>query len=108
MTFKELVTSDIDNVFLNVDEFSEIHIVNGKSMPVMVDNNELIERKKRAKENMDGIYAHQNLIYVSAADYGPLPKQGTVLTLDNLTYRVVEAVSEDGIYAITIGANKGR
>lgn len=108
MTFKELVNSDIDNVFLNVDEFSEIHIVNGKSMPVMVDNNELIEREKRAKENMDGIYTRQNLIYVSAADFGPLPKQGTVLTLDNLTYRVVEAVSEEGIYAITIGANKGR
>lgn len=108
MTFKELVKSDIGNVFLNVDEFSELHIVNGKSMPVMVDNNELIEREKRAKENMDGIYTRQNLIYVSASDYGSLPKQGTVLTLDNLTYRVVEAVSEDGIYAITIGANKGR
>lgn len=108
MTFKELVSSDIENVFLNVDEFSEVHLVNGKSMPVMIDNNELIERKKKEKENMDGIYVGQKLIYVAASNFGTLPKQGTVLVLDNQTYRVEEAVSEDGIYSITIGANKGR
>ncbi len=108
MTFKELISSDIDNVFMNVDEFSELHIINGKSMPVMIDNNELIERKKKETDHMDGIYANQKLVYVAASDFGPLPKQGTVLTLDNRTYRVDEAVSEAGIYSITIGANKGR
>lgn len=108
MTFKELISSDIDNVFLNVYEFSEVHLVNGKDMPVMIDNNELIERKKKEKENMDGIYANQKLIYVAASDFGPLPKQGTVLMMDNRTYRVEEAVSEGGVYSITIGANKGR
>lgn len=108
MTFKELISSDIDNVFLNVNEFSEVHLVNGKDMPVMIDNNELIERKKKEKENMDGIYANQKLIYVAASDFGSLPKQGTVLMMDNRTYRVEEAVSEGGVYSITIGANKGR
>ncbi len=108
MTFKELLESDVENTFMNTDEFSEMHIVNGKEMPVMIDNNELIERKKKANENMDGIYVNQKLLYVSASDFGSLPKQGSILILDGRTYRVDEAVSEAGIYSITIGANKGR
>lgn len=107
MTFKELIDSDIENTFMNTDEFSEMHVVNGKDMPVTIDNNELIERKKKANENMDGIYANQKLLYVAAFDFGSLPKQGSILTLDGRTYRVDEAVSESGIYSITIGANKG-
>lgn len=107
MTFKELIDSDIESTFMNTDEFSEMHVVNGKEMPVLIDNNELIERKKKANENMDGIYANQKLLYVAASDFGPLPKQGSILILDGRTYRVDEAVSESGIYSITIGANKG-
>lgn len=108
MTFKELIDSDIENTFMNTDEFSEMHVVNEKDMPVTIDNNELIERKKKANESMDGIYANQKLLYVAASDFGPLPKQGSILILDGRTYRVDEAVSESGIYSITIGVNKGR
>lgn len=108
MTFKELIDSDIENTFMNTDEFSEMHVVNGKEIPVTIDTNELIERKKKANENMDGIYANQKLLYVAASDFGPLPKQGSILILDGRTYRVDEAVSESGIYSITIGVNKGR
>ena len=108
MTFKEQMRADIKNTFMNIDEFSETHIVNGKEMSVTIDNNELIKRKKRVGSHMDGIYANQKLIYVEASEFGALPAEGSVLTLDNRTYRVEEAVSEDGIYSITIGANKGR
>ncbi len=107
MTFKESLQSDIDNVFLNTDEFSETHVVNGKEMPVMIDDYELIERKKRVNINMDGIYAKQKLIYVSASEFGVLPSQGSLLTLDGKAYRVEKAISEAGMYSITIGANKG-
>lgn len=110
MTFKELLNSDVEKTFMNVDEFSEMHVVNGKEMPVTIDNHELIERKKRVSrnENMDGIYVGQKLIYVAASDFGPLPKQGSYLTLDGLKYQVDEAVSEMGMYSITIRENKGR
>ena len=55
---------------------------------------------------MDGIYKNQKLIFVAASDFGPLPKQGSLLTLDKRTYRVADAIDEDGIYSITLEANR--
>ena len=54
-SFKEILNQDIENVFLNTLEFADIHNVDGKDMPVQVDDNEVIEREKKAKSNMDGI-----------------------------------------------------
>lgn len=107
MTFKDIIKQDVQQTFLNVDEFSEIHTVNGKPMAVQIDNNEQIEREKRDSQHMDGIYVKQVLMYVSAEDYGPLPKQGTAVSLDKRSYRVADAIAEDGIYSITLEANRG-
>ena len=75
-------------------------------MPCQEDSNEQIEREKRMNQNMDGLYTNQKLIYVAASDYGPLPKQGTLVTYDGRKYRVADAVSEDGVYSITLEANR--
>lgn len=104
--FKDIIRDDIHRTFLNTDEFSDLHCVNGKEMPVQIDANEQIEREKRYSQNMDGIYLNQKLIYVAASDYGPLPKQGSLLMLDRKRYRVADAVDEYGVYSITIEANR--
>ena len=106
MGFKNIVREDVHNVFLNIEEFSEIHTINGKSMPVQVDSNEQIEREKRSAKNIGGIFTKQRLIYVAASDFGPMPKQGSLLTMDNRMFRVADAVDEDGIYSITLEANR--
>ena len=97
MSFKDIIADDVHGVFMNTEEFSETHTVNGIEMAVQIDSNEQIERE---------IYLNQKLIYVAASDFGPLPKQGSILTLDKRTYRVADAVSEDGVYSITIEANR--
>lgn len=79
---------------------------NGKMMPVQVDSNEQIEREKRFNQHMDGIYKNQKLIYVAATDYGPMPKQGSLIQFDKRPYKVADAISEDGIYSITLEANR--
>ena len=91
---------------MNTDEFSETHTINGKEMPVQIDSNEQIEREKRMNQNMDGIYKNQKLIYVSAEDFGALPKQGAMLNMDGRMYKVEDAIHEDGVYSITLGANR--
>lgn len=106
MSFKDVVKEDVKRVFLNIEEFSELHLVNGKEMPVQIDNNEQIEREKRGNQNMDGIYMNQKLIYVPAEEFGPMPKQGTLFQLDGRVYRVADAIAEDGIYSITLEANR--
>jgi len=106
--FKEIIADDVHRTFLNVDEFSDIHVINGKEMPAQIDSNEQIEREKRIGQNMDGVWLNQKLMYVAADDFGPLPKQGSVLKLDGKTYRVADAIDEYGVYSITIEANKAR
>ena len=108
MGFKEILAEDIHKVFLNLDEFSDIHNVNGKNMSVQIDENEQIEREKRYNQNMDGIYTNQKMIYVAADEYGPIPKQGTIITFDGKVYKVADAVDEGGIYSITMEANRSR
>lgn len=106
MTFKDIIANDVHQTFLNTEEFSDTHIVNGVEMPVQIDSNEQIEREKRYSQNIDGMYLNQKLIYVAASDYGPLPKQGSMLTLDGRKYRVADAIDEYGVYSITLEANR--
>lgn len=108
MSFKTAMATDITAVFLNPDEFSEVHQVNGKSMAIQLDDMENIEREKKMKSHMDGIYARQVFIYVSAEDFGPLPAQGGIVDLDGQKYTVVDATDEAGVYSITLEANRSR
>ena len=106
MSFKDVIASDVHDTFMRSDEFSDIHTINGVEMPVQVDSNEQIEREKRFNQHMDGIYKNQKLIYVAATDYGPMPKQGTLIKFDGKPYKVADAISEDGIYSLTLEANR--
>lgn len=108
LDFKMAVHKDVKTVFLNPAEFGERHRVNGKIMVIVLDDLENIEREKKMKSNMDGIYARQVLFYVAADDFGPLPGQDSYLNLDGAAYKVVDATDECGIYAITLEANRSR
>lgn len=108
MTFKEILRNDIKTVFLNPSEFGEEHTVNGKKMVVIIDDNELTERKKRAGQHMDGIYTNQKLLYVAASDFETRPTRDSILWFDGERYRVIDVISEDGIYSITVEVNRGR
>lgn len=107
-SFKEIINQDIDNIFINTAEFSDIHNVDGKDMPIQIDDNEVIEREKKAKSNMDGVYVKQKLIYVKAKDFGPLPAIGRQIMLDGKRYLITDSTDEYGIYTITLEGNRSK
>lgn len=107
--FKELLRMDNEAVFLNPDEFGEEHIISGRKMMIIIDDNEMIEREKRQTSGRDyrqGIFNKQLLFYVSAKMFGSLPAVGRSLVLDNRTYTVTDAINEMGIYSISLEAVK--
>lgn len=110
MTFKEQIAHDNHVIFMNLDEFSEIHTVNGKEMAAQIDSNEMIDREKRYQYKRslyaDGVYMKELLIYVKAEDFGRLPPVGRILTLDGKSYTISDAVDEAGIYSLCLEANK--
>ena len=110
MTFKDVVKQDIKSVFMNFDEFGEIHKLNGKKKLVIVDEIELTEREKRVR-NSDGIkgeglHKKQLLFYIEAEKFGPLPSPGNLLNFDGKDYNITDANDEDGIYSISLEAKR--
>ena len=108
LSFKDACRQDIDTVFMNVDEFSGTHVIDGKTMTVHFDDLEHIEREKRMKSTMDGLSVRQILVYVKASEFGPLPARGRALVLDGKRYIVVDAADENGIYTLTLEANRSK
>lgn len=110
MTFKEQIAKDNQNIFLNLDEFGELHIVNGKKMPVLIDSYEQIDREKRYQFRhslyADGVFLKELLIYVKDSDFGNLPRVGSAVKFDGKLYTVSDAIDEDGIFSISLEANK--
>ena len=106
LSFKGILAQDVKQVFLNPLEFAETHLINGEPMTISFDDIENIEREKKMKTNMDGIFTRQVFFYVASADFGPLPKEGGIIDLDGQKYTVLDATDECGIYGITMEANK--
>lgn len=110
MTFKEQIAKDNQNIFMNLDEFGEIHLVNGKKMTVLIDSYEQIDREKRYQFRhslyADGVFLKELLIYVKDSDFGKLPRVGSMIEFDRKSYIVSDAIDEDGIFSISLEANK--
>lgn len=106
MDFKEMIMDDIKNIFLNLEEFGEPHIVDGEEMTIIIDENELIEREKKIKTMAEGLHVKQLLIYVSEKDFGPEPLIDRLLELDGDYYTVTDVSNEMGVYAISLEANE--
>ena len=103
--FKQIVRNDNRAVFLNLQEFADLHVVNGREMSVIIDSNELEEREKAYKGNhVEGIYKKTLLIYVLAVEFGRLPAVSSLVRLDGTDYRVTNAINEDAIYSIEMEA----
>ena len=107
-TFKELLNQDINQVFLNPDEFAEYHMVNGQKILCMIDNNELLERRSIVKNGektvKDGLFLASLLLYARTEDLHGKPILGGVMTVDGRQYRVTDATDEMGICSVCLEA----
>jgi hypothetical protein len=109
LSFKDVIRSDIGKVFVNIGEFAEQRLVDGVPMRVIEDANELEERQKSTVANRatDGTYKAQVLLYIPVEDYGPKPKAGKLLNLDNRkTFIIRQCTEEGGIYAMTLEVSR--
>lgn len=110
MTFKDVVKKDIGNVFMNFEEFGEIHKLNGSEKLVIIDENELTEREKKIKNSgeMNGVkgrlYRKQLLFYIAASNFYPPPVPGKQLNFDGKEYLITDANNEGGIYSVSLEA----
>lgn len=110
MTFKEQLSTDIDEVFLNSDEFAEIHDLDGVRVTAIVQqcvvNDDLSSTDTEQVRYIDGLYAKGAIINVRKRDIPSVPIPGARFYLNGEYGHVVAANDDEGLVTITWAANE--
>lgn len=111
-TFQDYATEDIDSVFFNATEHAEMREVDGKEVPVVIEDGRVKPHSAHweagAKQNFDtGLYEAYWVLYVRVKDYGKKPKIGKILVLDGSTERkrtfvIKDCEDERGVYRMKL------
>ena len=103
MTFKEMLQKDIKNVFLNLNEFAEIHDLNGYKVAAVIDDDFLDEITLKINDEPQrkapGLFGGTIAIYVATSDFGKL-KPGRALEVDGKLHKVMSTSEQDGMLKI--------
>jgi len=103
MGFKEQVEADIDNVFFKTEEFAESVVIDGKPVPIILDNDAL--------QGVSELYAlglaeGEQFIFIREKDMHRLPQPGDALSKDGKDWYVRHAVCNMGVFSIRIGRER--
>lgn len=106
MNFKDQIKQDLSDVFLNLDEFADLHRIEGKEVPVVIDSDIMAKLSKIGDNRIHGMDEADMVIMGKASD---LPKNldpGRLLNLDGREVIVVTTTSEMGLVQIAVRQNR--
>ena len=101
--FKDYLQQDLD-IFFNPDEFGETHVINGRELTIVMDNERLMERKEK---EFGGVSIGELLYFVASNDYGEKPSVGEAQKFDKRQMYVVDVKDLNGVYEIILSQNLG-
>lgn len=101
MSLKDEIANDINNVFLDFDDFAEEHLIEGKKILCVIDNDTLKTRQGSAEIGID----ESTLLVFAKVDDLPKKKQGGVLNVDNKLYMIDDWKVNFGMAEIALHQN---
>ena len=102
MSFKEQIQTDLDSVFLNLDEFAEIHRVEGVEIAVVVDNDQLNQLKKG---QILGLVEADMLLMGKESDFPKNLEPGRLLNVDGRELLVELSGTDMGLVEVALRQN---
>lgn len=93
--FKDMVARDALTVFMNMEEFAEVHEINGRRLRCIIDTNEA----DTAPSLYEGVYTQLTTVYVLSSEIRA-PAVDEVFTIDNVMFVVKHVSDEDGLIVI--------
>lgn len=105
MDFKSLINSDID-VFLNLSEFGEVHILDGAQIIGIVSSNENTEKSSRKQNEQFYGISQSEVMLTTRVEFINVYKENDVVILDNLRYAVTKISTNDGVGELTLVRNE--
>lgn len=103
MTFKEQIQQDLDTVFLNLDEFAELRRVEGKQIPVVVDNNQLVKLKQG---QILGLVEADMLLMGKQEDFPADMEPDRLLNVDGREMIVTNSGTDMGLIEVALRQNR--
>lgn len=105
-SLKEDMAEDLDSVFLDFEEFADLHEVNGKEIPILLDE-EKMERIRRLQGDIqDGVYQDEIFFFARERDLGPDIRVNALFTLDGREKFVHSAKLTEGLWSIVLGRRR--
>lgn len=101
--FKDMVAHDLDATFLNTDEFAELHIVEGKEIPVVMDDDRLTTLKKG---QILGLVEADMLLMGKVSDFPADMEPGRLLNVDGRELIVAKASRDMGLIEAALRQNR--
>ena len=101
-TFKETLARDVENVFLNVDEFADCHNINGRLIPCIIDK-AVIEQFTAQRGEFEGVFNNVLTVYIRSGEIRP-PVVDSMFRIDGSRHIVRSASEEDGMLVIVCEA----
>lgn len=105
MTFKELLIADIDNVFLNFEEYGEEHIIDGKQVICVFDEDKLTERQG---SNELAVSDSSILLFAKQDDLPRRKVNGDKLVIDGKVYEVDDWKVNFGMAEVVLSHGESR
>jgi len=103
MKLRDYIYHDV-NVFLNTDEFADLHDIDGQMIKALIDSDILNEYSNDKTEMYDGVYRGEIALYVKESDLNYRPVRGQIMRLDGNIYTVKECADDMGVFCITLEA----
>lgn len=106
MSFKDQIKQDLSDVFLNLDEFADIHRIEGKEVPVVIDSDIMAKLSKIGDNRIHGMDEADMVIMGKASDLPENLDPGRLLNLDGREVIVITTTSEMGLVQIAVRQNR--
>lgn len=106
MSFKDQIKQDLSDVFLNLDEFADLHRIEGKEVPVVIDSDIMAKLSKIGDNRIHGMDEADMVIMGKASDLPENLDPGRILNLDGREVIVVTTTSEMGLVQIAVRQNR--
>lgn len=106
MSFKDQINQDLSDIFLNLDEFADLHRIEGKEVPVVIDSDIMAKLSKIGDNRIHGMDEADMVIMGKASDLPENLDPGRLLNLDGREVIVVTTTSEMGLVQIAVRQNR--
>ena len=106
MSFKDQIKQDLSDICLNLDEFADLHRIEGKEVPVVIDSDIMAKLSKIGDNRIHGMDEADMVIMGKASDLPENLDPGRLLNLDGREVIVVTTTSEMGLVQIAVRQNR--